>query len=83
MRCPLCASSNMRVSRFRFSDLPRLLLCQHPVRCRNCHERDYANLFVAWRLPRRHGKTQPLFVAGTALYSLTGINDGFFCAVFS
>jgi hypothetical protein len=40
----------VRLSHFHSFDLPRLLSLQIPVRCRSCHERDYAKLSLAWRL---------------------------------
>jgi len=42
--CVACGSSRLRLSRFRLSDLPRLLAFQYPVRCVSCQERSYASL---------------------------------------
>lgn len=47
MNCPHCGSSSFRTSRFRTSDLARLLLFQFPVRCRSCRERNYAGFILA------------------------------------
>jgi len=44
VRCRLCSSSDLRLSRFRFKDLPHLLILSYPVRCRVCRDRDY--LFI-------------------------------------
>ena len=52
VNCHWCGSTNMRSSRFRLPDLPRLLRFQYPVRCHACHERTFANLISALRLPR-------------------------------
>jgi len=50
MDCPHCGSSTFRTSRFRLSDLPRILLFQYPVRCRSCRERSYAGFILAMNL---------------------------------
>jgi len=51
MKCDWCESTDMRTSRFRRQDLPRLFLFQYPVRCHACHQRTFANLFSALKLP--------------------------------
>ena len=55
MNCHWCGSANMRSSRFRLPDLPRLLRFQYPVRCHACHERNFTNLISALRLPKPAG----------------------------
>jgi hypothetical protein len=50
MYCNLCGSPNIRNSRFRPSDLPRLLLMQSPVRCRSCDGRYFAGIFSTSKL---------------------------------
>ncbi len=66
VQCVYCHSSHMRFSRFRLSDLPRLLLLQVPVRCYSCEERVYASIFSAWNMRsarekarKRRGQEQP------------------------
>jgi hypothetical protein len=51
MKCDWCESTDMRTSRFRQQDLPRLFLFQYPVRCHACHQRTFANFFSALKLP--------------------------------
>jgi hypothetical protein len=41
MRCHICGSSNIRLSRFRMVDIAELLILKYPVRCRTCRERSY------------------------------------------
>jgi len=50
MICAYCGSSKFRTSRIKINDLIRLLLFQLPVRCRSCHERDYAGFMLASNL---------------------------------
>jgi hypothetical protein len=50
INCLWCESPNVRNSRLRLADLPRLLLLQWPVRCRSCEERYHVNFLAAWRL---------------------------------
>jgi hypothetical protein len=52
MNCPLCDSSKMRTSRFRFDDVFQLLVFRMPVRCRNCNERCYTSVSQAMHLRR-------------------------------
>ena len=40
----------MRTSRLRVEDVIRLFILQYPLRCRNCLEREYVNLFSALNL---------------------------------
>jgi hypothetical protein len=47
MTCPRCGSTSVRPSRFRLSDVPRLLLLLRPVRCHICLHRSYANLLLS------------------------------------
>lgn len=54
MVCPNCYSSHFRISHFRRHDLPRLFFLQYPVRCQDCKERLYGNLFVTLGLLRTH-----------------------------
>jgi len=44
--CRLCGFSSFRNSHFQFKmpDLAHLLLLHLPVRCLNCHERDFASI---------------------------------------
>lgn len=50
MICADCSSSSFRLSRYRLSDLERLLLLQYPVRCRNCHRRTFVGFPLALAL---------------------------------
>lgn len=50
MLCSICRFSNFRLSHFRSSDWKNLILLQYPVRCRDCHERQYASLLLALQL---------------------------------
>ena len=50
MKCILCGSTSFRVSRLRKSDIPRLLLFQFPIRCRQCRERSFAGIMFALNL---------------------------------
>jgi hypothetical protein len=50
MLCSICSYSNFRLSHFRSSDLKNILLFQYPVRCRDCHERQYGSLLLALQL---------------------------------
>jgi hypothetical protein len=55
MRCMICGSTKIRISRLRSSDLSRLLILQYPVRCRACYERFYVGIPLALNL-RWNGK---------------------------
>lgn len=50
MNCLWCGSSSLRTSRLHFLDLARLSILQYPVRCRECDERFFTNVFRAFRL---------------------------------
>lgn len=50
MRCHWCGSTHLRTSRFRMSDLPRLLLFQYPVRCQVCYQRGFSGFITVLRL---------------------------------
>ena len=50
MDCSLCGSSSFRTSRLHFVDLPRLIYLQYPVRCLDCEERQYTNVFNTVKL---------------------------------
>lgn len=52
MKCPGCGATDLRTSRLRLSDLPRLLIFQYPIRCRACRERRYTGLLRALHLRR-------------------------------
>jgi len=41
MKCLHCNSARLRVSRFRKQDWLALLLLHYPIRCRDCHMREY------------------------------------------
>jgi hypothetical protein len=53
-KCDYCASTNYRLSRFHASDLLHLLVFQYPIRCCDCWERSFVNLFEVFghRLPK-------------------------------
>jgi hypothetical protein len=44
-KCDYCSSTNTRLSRFRLSDILELLVFQYPIRCYQCGERSFANIF--------------------------------------
>jgi len=50
MNCLWCGSSNLQTMRLRISDFFRLFRLQQPVRCRFCHECDYASIWSVWKL---------------------------------
>ena len=54
--CEACGASRFRLSRFRFSDVPRLFSLQYPVRCVDCKERSYASWAWVVEYRRRRGK---------------------------
>lgn len=53
MKCTLCGSERLRLSRLRRADLPRLFLFSYPVRCAACFERMYTSLFAAYGIYRK------------------------------
>jgi hypothetical protein len=50
MLCTLCHFSAFRLSHYRSGDFINLLLFQYPVRCRDCHERQYGSWLLALQL---------------------------------
>jgi hypothetical protein len=68
MICRYCRSRHIRYSRWRFEDIPQLLLLRVPVRCWLCQERVYVSVFAAWRLvfSRKSGRNRPRRVASGA-----------------
>jgi ribosomal protein L33 len=50
LACRNCGVRNFRLSRFRKTDLVRVLLLQFPVRCRECRERGYAFILDIFKL---------------------------------
>jgi hypothetical protein len=53
VKCSLCRSEKLRVSRLHLTDLTRLLLFSHPVRCTACYERMFLSLFAAFKIHRK------------------------------
>ncbi|MGB6826866.1 MAG: hypothetical protein WBE41_02400 [Terracidiphilus sp.] len=53
MKCTLCGSERLRLSRIRRADLPRLFLFSYPVRCAACFERMFVNPFAAYEIYRK------------------------------
>lgn len=47
MRCRFCGSEKLRTSRFRGTDLFRILLFEYPIRCRECDMRGYTTILQA------------------------------------
>lgn len=54
LTCRFCGLSNLRTSRLRLGDLPRLVLLHYPVRCRECKMRSYVTVFSVLGL--RHSR---------------------------
>jgi hypothetical protein len=50
MKCSLCGSTRIRTSRLRGFDFARLIVLQFPVRCRECYDRAFVNVFLALTL---------------------------------
>jgi hypothetical protein len=48
--CRYCASPGFRLSKLRPSDWPHLLTGKLPVRCRQCRQRAFRNIFIALKL---------------------------------
>ena len=44
IHCGNCGSIDLRFSRFRLKDVPRLILFRYPMRCWVCRDRDYLSL---------------------------------------
>jgi hypothetical protein len=53
MKCSLCGSERLRLSRLRGADLPQLFLFLYPVRCTACYERMLVNPLVALKVYRQ------------------------------
>lgn len=51
--CHECGSNDFRLAHIRKTDYFKLLLLQHPVRCRACKSRTYGPLRWALKLPQR------------------------------
>jgi hypothetical protein len=47
MKCSVCGSERLRLSRLRLSDLRRLLLFSYPIRCALCGKRTFVNSSAA------------------------------------
>lgn len=52
MKCSLCGSERLRLSRLRRPDFMRLFMFSYPVRCVTCYERMSVSLFTALRIHR-------------------------------
>jgi hypothetical protein len=52
MLCHHCWLEDFRLSRLRLFDMPRLLVLQYPVRCRNCAQRAYTSFPSALKISR-------------------------------
>lgn len=61
--CPECYSDEFRLSRFRLSDLPLLVVLRYPIRCRKCMTRFHTSLPQALVIMRKrrdvHSQTLP------------------------
>jgi len=57
MHCYECGSSQIRTSKFRASDISRLMVLRFPVRCRSCGERDFASLLQVSKI-RKEAKAR-------------------------
>jgi hypothetical protein len=53
MKCALCGSERLHLSRLRWPDLRRLISFSYPIRCRACNERMFVNLFAAFKIHRK------------------------------
>lgn len=42
--CSICGSRDLRFSRFKLKDIPRLILFRYPMRCWVCRDRDYRSM---------------------------------------
>ena len=56
MRCRFCGSEKLRTSRFRGTDLFRILLFEYPIRCRECNMRGYTTILQALHIRKMHHK---------------------------
>ena len=52
VQCRLCGSFDLRMSRFRFKDLPHFFILHYPMRCWVCRERDYLFILRIFRMSR-------------------------------
>ncbi len=50
--CPICLSTDFRLSRIRSGDILRLVLLMYPVRCQECFRRDTVFLPKALLYPK-------------------------------
>jgi hypothetical protein len=55
--CSQCGSLDIRLSRFRASDVVRLLALQWPIRCMDCLMRGHAFVFMLPGRRKRREKT--------------------------
>ncbi len=53
MKCSMCGSEKLRLSRLRRADLLQLFLFLYPVRCPACDERMFVNSFAAFKVYRQ------------------------------
>lgn len=53
LRCKVCESPSLRLSRLRAIDLPFLLVLHRAVRCKECFRRQYIPLLAARGLQSR------------------------------
>lgn len=56
MSCVECGASRFRLSRFRISDILRLLAFRYPIRCVECKRRTYAS--VGWAISYHKGRSR-------------------------
>jgi hypothetical protein len=52
LSCPVCDSSNIRASHLRRSDAGPLFRLLYPVRCMNCHEREFMPILDVLKMVR-------------------------------
>jgi len=56
LSCPVCDSSNIRMSHLRRSDVGPLIRLLYPVRCMNCHEREFMPIWDVLKMERSRKK---------------------------
>ena len=66
MKCDWCGSIDLRASRFRQRDIPRLFLFQYPVRCRACHQRSFHSLLSVLKIAPASNTHSPANRPGVA-----------------
>jgi hypothetical protein len=66
MKCDWCGSIDLRASRFRLRDLPRLLIFQYPARCRSCHRRSFHGFFSVLKITQASNAHSPAGRSGVA-----------------